>query len=169
MQGWTATRWATHTSRPTNCTRTRGKKGVEHDDPEDPLRRRANKRRGHGTFDNDRPPVAGVVGRASDQLRLEVIAIRRESEGDFAGKLARRLLREIPVETHAAEQDRHFRHVGMENPHRDGACIDVLRLAIALADARQSAIRSGLAHLGKGCGLQAAGFRLRRGETMIAV
>jgi transposase len=64
----------TRTSRPTDCIRTRGKKGGEHDDPEDPPRRRANKLRGHGTFDNDRPPVAGVIGRESGQLRLEVIA-----------------------------------------------------------------------------------------------
>ncbi len=45
-----------------------------HDDPDDPPRRRANKRRGHATFANDRPPVAGVVGRESGQVRLEVIA-----------------------------------------------------------------------------------------------
>jgi transposase-like protein len=51
-----------------------GEKGVPHRDPEDPPRRRANKRRGHGTFDNDRPPVAGVVGRESGELRLAVIA-----------------------------------------------------------------------------------------------
>src|SRR4051812_9821580 len=60
--------------KPTRCTRTRGKKGVPHPDPADPPRRRANKRRGHGTFANDRPPVTGVVGRESGQVRLEVIA-----------------------------------------------------------------------------------------------
>ncbi len=52
----------------------RGKKGVPHPDPADPPRRRANKRRGHGTLANDRPPVVGVVGRNSGQLRLEVVA-----------------------------------------------------------------------------------------------
>jgi transposase len=52
----------------------RGKKGVPHDDPADPPRRRANQARGHGTFANDRPPVAGVVGRASGRLLLEVVA-----------------------------------------------------------------------------------------------
>ncbi len=51
-----------------------GEKGVPHLDPDDPPRRRANKRRGHGTFGNDRPPVAGVVGRQSGGLRLTVIA-----------------------------------------------------------------------------------------------
>jgi transposase len=50
-----------------------GEKGVPHTDPEDPPRCRANKRRGHGTFDNDRPPVAGVVGRDSGEVRLEMI------------------------------------------------------------------------------------------------
>jgi transposase len=60
-------------SRPTRWTRTRGKKGIPHDDPDDPPRRRANGRRGHGTFATDRPPIAGVVGRESGQVRLDVI------------------------------------------------------------------------------------------------
>jgi transposase len=51
-----------------------GEKGVPHQDPEDPPRRRANKVRGHGTLANDRPPVIGVVGRESGQVRLEVAA-----------------------------------------------------------------------------------------------
>jgi transposase len=50
-----------------------GKKGIPHGDPADPPRRRANGRRGHGTFANDRPPVAGVVGRESGEARLEVV------------------------------------------------------------------------------------------------
>jgi len=49
-----------------------GEKGRPHRDPEDPPRRRANKRRGRGTMANDRPPVMGVVGRDSGQIRLEV-------------------------------------------------------------------------------------------------
>jgi transposase len=52
-----------------NC----GEKGVLHPDPDDPPRRRANKRRGHGTKENDRPPVVGIVGRQSDEVRLEVV------------------------------------------------------------------------------------------------
>lgn len=44
-----------------------------HPDPDDPPRRRGNKLPGHGTWDNDRPPVAGLVGRASGQVRLDVI------------------------------------------------------------------------------------------------
>jgi transposase len=57
----------------TRCFRTRGKKGELHDDPDDPPRRRANKRPGHGTYDNDRPPVVGTVGRESGQVRLRVV------------------------------------------------------------------------------------------------
>ena len=49
------------------------KKGVPHDDPADPPRRRANRRRGHGTFANGRPPIAGVVGRESGEFRSEVL------------------------------------------------------------------------------------------------
>lgn len=54
------------------CFRTRGKKGQLHPDPQDPPRRRANKKRGHGTYENDRPPVVGTVGRSSGQCRLRV-------------------------------------------------------------------------------------------------
>jgi transposase-like protein len=61
-------------SRPTRCTRTRGKKGDPHRDPDDPPRLRANQRRGHGTYANDRPPVCGVAGRESGRVRLTVAA-----------------------------------------------------------------------------------------------
>jgi transposase len=49
-----------------------GEKGLQHADPDDPPRRRANQVRGHGTWDNDRPPIAGVVGRESGEIRLAV-------------------------------------------------------------------------------------------------
>jgi len=49
-----------------------GEKGRKHDDPDDPPRRRANDVKGHGTWDNDRPPVVGVMGRESGQVRLRV-------------------------------------------------------------------------------------------------
>jgi transposase len=51
----------------------REKKGEEHFDPADPPRCRANKQRGHGTYENDRPPVVGTVGRESGQVRLRVV------------------------------------------------------------------------------------------------
>jgi transposase len=60
------------------CVRTRGKKGDKHHDPCDPPRRRANKRRGHGTYEHARPPVVGTVGRDSGQCRLRV---REPTEG----------------------------------------------------------------------------------------
>ena len=51
----------------------RGKNSDEHFDPPDPPRRRANKRRGRGTYANDRPPILGTVGRATGQVRLRVV------------------------------------------------------------------------------------------------
>ena len=41
-----------------------GKKGEPHRNPDDLPRKRANKNRGRGTYENDRPPVVGMVGRA---------------------------------------------------------------------------------------------------------
>ncbi len=43
-----------------------------HQDLADPPRCRANKRRGRGTKDNGHPPILGIVGRRSQQLRLRV-------------------------------------------------------------------------------------------------
>ena len=54
------------------CFRMRGKKGDEYFDPLDPPRRRANKRRGRGTYANDRPPMVGTVGRPTGWVRLRV-------------------------------------------------------------------------------------------------
>src|SRR4051812_44173519 len=64
-----------------------GEKGVEHPDPDDPPRTRANKRRGHGSFANDRPPVAGMAGRESGEVRLEVVDSSGSDElGDFVDR-----------------------------------------------------------------------------------
>ena len=49
-----------------------GEKGIPHPDPEDPPRCRANQARGHGTWETDRPPVLGVIGRESSQVQLSV-------------------------------------------------------------------------------------------------
>ncbi len=54
------------------CFRMRGKKSQEQFDPADPPRRRANNRRGRGTYANDRPPILGTVGRETGQVRLRV-------------------------------------------------------------------------------------------------
>ena len=51
----------------------RGKKGERHADPNDPPRIRANKKRGHGTYENDRHPIVGTVGRESGLVRLRVV------------------------------------------------------------------------------------------------
>ena len=51
----------------------RGKKGIPHCEPDDPPRGRANKRRGHGTFQNDRPPIAALIGRPSGRACFQVI------------------------------------------------------------------------------------------------
>jgi transposase len=51
----------------------RGEKGDWHGDPQDPPRRRANKRRGRGTYANDRPPVCAVIGRQTGQVRMRVM------------------------------------------------------------------------------------------------
>ncbi len=50
-----------------------GEKGDKHDDPSDPPRCRGNKRRGHGTYENDRPPIVGTKGRKSGLLRLRLV------------------------------------------------------------------------------------------------
>jgi len=57
-----------------------GEKGTKHTDPEDPPRRRANKKKGHGTYENDRPPVVGTVGRDSGLVHLVVKTGTTKSE-----------------------------------------------------------------------------------------
>jgi transposase len=54
------------------CSRRRGKKGQRHANPADPPRRRAHKRKGHGTSETDRPPVGGTIGRRPGRGRLRV-------------------------------------------------------------------------------------------------
>jgi len=55
-----------------SCTKTRGKKSTPHRQPEDPPRRRANKRKGHGTYQTDRPPIFSIVERESGTVRFFV-------------------------------------------------------------------------------------------------
>jgi transposase len=49
-----------------------GEKGTPQRDAEDPPRCRANNRKGLGTMPTARPPIPGVVGRTSGQIRLTV-------------------------------------------------------------------------------------------------
>ena len=58
--------------KPTSCIRTRGKKSTPHLDPDDPPRRRANQRRGHGTYATDRPPIFSLVARETGSVRFTV-------------------------------------------------------------------------------------------------
>jgi transposase len=51
----------------------RGKKSEEHFQAEDPPRYRARKQRGRGTYTNDCPPVWGIWGRETGQIRLRVV------------------------------------------------------------------------------------------------
>ena len=57
--------WPTRGSRPTRCSRTRGKKGVPHRDEEDPPRRRANQ--GGGPRHLGSGPAAGLRGGRSPE------------------------------------------------------------------------------------------------------
>ena len=57
-----------------------GEKGRPHLDPNDPPRRRGNKRPGLGNFDNDRPAVSGVLGRSSHQADVAVIPTTSKKE-----------------------------------------------------------------------------------------
>jgi transposase-like protein len=57
-----------------------GEKGKKRDDPEDQPRHRGNKARGHGTWDTDRPPVVGAVGRVSGNVRLAVVHYSRRAD-----------------------------------------------------------------------------------------
>ena len=50
----------------------RRKKSEPHPNLLDLPRRRANERKGRGTYANDRPPIVGTVGRQSGQVRLRV-------------------------------------------------------------------------------------------------
>jgi transposase len=53
-----------------NCIKMRGKKSTPHRDPTDPPRRRANKRKGHGTYANDRPPIISIISRDTGEQRF---------------------------------------------------------------------------------------------------
>src|SRR5919206_2347126 len=60
-------------SRWMSSTRTPGKKSTPHRDVDDPPRRRANKQRGHGTYDNDRPPIIHVISRETGEERCPLV------------------------------------------------------------------------------------------------
>ena len=49
-----------------------GEKGQPHQDAADPPRRRANKRKGHGTHETVRPPIFSLAARGSGEVRYFV-------------------------------------------------------------------------------------------------
>jgi transposase-like protein len=49
-----------------------GKNSTPRRDPTDPRRRRANKRQGHGTYANDRPPIISIIARETGAQRFWV-------------------------------------------------------------------------------------------------
>jgi len=51
----------------------RGKKSTPHRDKHDPPRRRANKRKGIGTFERDRPPIMSIISRSTGECRYWVL------------------------------------------------------------------------------------------------
>lgn len=63
-----------------SCIRTRGKKGTPHPDVADPPRRRANKRRGRGTYANDRPPIVSIISRTTGEHRYWVAQTTTKEE-----------------------------------------------------------------------------------------
>jgi hypothetical protein len=65
----------------------RGKNGVPHRDPDDPPRRRADPHPGPGSWENDRPPICGVVGRESGPVRPTVV---EPSDGQTLQEVVRR-------------------------------------------------------------------------------
>ena len=60
---------------------------MPHRDPAAPPRLRGNTVRGHGSWEDDRPPVCGVVGRESGQVRLTVA---EHADGPTLKKVVRR-------------------------------------------------------------------------------
>jgi transposase len=50
-----------------------GKKSTPHRDVADPPRRRANKRKGKGSYANDRPPILSLISRTSHDVRYWVL------------------------------------------------------------------------------------------------
>ena len=66
-------------AKPPRCTRTRGKR----DPAQRPGRPAAAARQqapGYSTFATDRPPIAGVIGRESEEVRLGVLGLVRRNE-----------------------------------------------------------------------------------------
>jgi transposase len=59
-----------------------GRKNTPHPHPADPPWRRANKRKGHGTYANERPPIISIVSRDTGEYRFWVCDHAAKRTGD---------------------------------------------------------------------------------------
>jgi transposase-like protein len=89
-----------------------GQPGEEKDDDDTPPRSRANKARGRGTADQDRPPIIGAVGRESGELRLEVAP-------DATGETVSAFLSETTPEDIILYTDGHPAYQAIEDTPRE--------------------------------------------------
>lgn len=94
-----------------SSTRTPGKKSTPHRDPHDPPRRRANKRAGHGTLDNDRPPIIHIISRETGEERCWVVG--HSDKITCQGILAEA----VPHDATMVYSDEYRSYHGMNLPH----------------------------------------------------
>lgn len=91
-----------------------GEKGTPQRDEGDLPRCRANNRRGWGTLANDRPPIQGVVGRPSGQMRLTVG--ENTQQQTIQPQVARATSRTATVYTGASSASNPVRDTGRAHP-----------------------------------------------------
>jgi transposase len=101
-----------------------GEKGPPQHEAEDGPRCRANNRRGWGTMANDRPPIQGVVGRRSGQIRLTVG--ENTQQQTIQPKVERATSRTATVYTDESSAYTHINKTGRAHhtvgpSHREGA------------------------------------------------
>ena len=91
--------------------RTPGKKSTPHRDPNDPPRRRANKQLGHGTYDNDRPPIIHIINRETGEERCWVVG--HSDKATCQGILAEA----VPAERTIVYSDEYRSYHAIEQDH----------------------------------------------------
>lgn len=87
-----------------------GEKGPAQQISADPPRQRANNRRGLGTMLTDRPPIQGVVGRTSGQIRLTVC--ENTQQQTIQPKVERATAKIATVYTDESSAYNHLRETG---------------------------------------------------------
>jgi transposase len=95
-----------------------GKKSTRHPDVADPPRRRANKRKGKGTYTNDRPPIVSLISRTTHEVRYWVL--------EHADKSTTRTIIEgnVPSESTILYTDEASNYPGV-HPHHASVCHSV--------------------------------------------